>query len=124
MARNPNEDAGGLFESLKTLSGTLVGIVRTRFQLLSTDVAEERQRAVSLMAFGFIALFFLGVGSVLFSVLIVVAYWESHRFLALGALSAGFLMASAGAAWVALHKMQTAPRLFAATRAELSKDQR
>lgn len=124
MARNPNEGAAGLFESVKTLSGTLVGVVRTRLQLLSTDVAEERERAISLVVSGVIALFFLGVGSVLLSVLIVVAYWESHRLLALGALSAVFLIASAGAAWVALHKMQTVPRLFARTRAELSRDPR
>lgn len=124
MAGNPYGGAGGLFESLKTLSQTLVGTVRTRSQLLATDIAEERERAISLMVFGLVALFCLGVGTVLLSVLIIVAYWESHRFLALGALTGVFLVVSAGAAWLALHKMQTAPRLFAATRAEFSKDHR
>lgn len=124
MARNPNDGAGGLFESLKTLSGTVVGVVRTRFQLLSTDIAEERERAISLMVLGLVALFCLGLGTVLLSVLIVIAYWESHRFLALGALAGVFLVASAGAVWLALHRVQTGPPLFAATRTELSKDRR
>lgn len=124
MVGSPYGKAGGLFESLKTLSQTLVGAVRTRFQLLATDIAEERERAISLMVFGVVALFCLGVGTVLLSVLIIVAYWESHRFLALGALTGVFLLVSAGAAWLALHKIQTAPRLFASTRAELSKDHR
>lgn len=124
MAGSPHDRYGGLFESLKALSQTLVRVVRTRFQLLSSDLAEERERAISLMVFGLVALFCLGVGTVLFSVLIVVAYWDSHRFLALGALTAVFLVASAGAAWIALHKMQTAPRLFASTRAALSRDRR
>ena len=113
-----------MFESLKALSGTLVAVVRTRFQLLSSDIAEERQRAISLMVLGLVALFSLGLGTVLFSVLIVIAYWESHRFLALGALAGVFLVASAGAVWLALHKVQTGPRLFAASRAELSRDRR
>lgn len=124
MARNPNDGAGGLFESLKRLSGTLEGVARTRFELLSTDVAEERQRAVSLIVFGLVGLFCLGVGSVLLSVLIVVAYWESHRFLALGGLTGVFLAASAATVGIAFHKMQTAPRLFSATRAQLSRDRR
>lgn len=124
MAGSPYARAGGFFESLKTLSKTLVGVVRTRFHLLSSDLAEERERAISLMVFGLIALFCLGVGTVLLSVLVVVAYWESHRFLALGALTGVFLVASAGAVWIVLRKIQTAPRLFASTRAELSKDPR
>ncbi|MBU1225327.1 MAG: phage holin family protein [Gammaproteobacteria bacterium] len=114
--------SGGLFDSLKTLSISLVGIVHTRLELLSTDIAEEREHLITLLALVLLALFCLGVGVVLLAMLIVVAFWESHRLLALGGVTAVFLLASAGMAWLARHKTRTRPRLFAASLAELSKD--
>jgi uncharacterized membrane protein YqjE len=114
--------SGGLFDSLKTLSISLVGIVHTRLELLSTDIAEEREHLITLLVLVLLALFCLGVGVVLLAMLIVVAFWDSHRFLALGGVTGAFLIASAGLAWLALHKTRTRPRLFAASLAELSKD--
>ena len=58
----------------------------------------------------------------LLAILIAVAFWESHRLLALGGLTVFFLMASAGSGWFALHKVRSRPRLFGASLAELSKD--
>lgn len=114
--------SGGLFDSLKTLSISLVGIVHTRLELLSTDIAEEREHLITLLVLVLLALFCLGVGVVLLAMLIVVAFWDSHRLLALGGVTGVFLIASAGMAWFALHKTRTRPRLFAASLAELSKD--
>jgi uncharacterized membrane protein YqjE len=114
--------SGGLFDSLKTLSISLVGIVHTRLELLSTDIAEEREHLITLLVLVLLALFCLGVGVVLLAMLIVVAFWDSHRLLALGGVTGAFLIASAGLAWLALHKTRTRPRLFAASLAELSKD--
>lgn len=114
--------SGGLFDSLKTLSISLVGIVHTRLELLSTDIAEEREHLITLLVLVLLALFCLGVGVVLLAMLIVVAFWDSHRLLALGGVTGVFLIASAGMAWFAMHKTRTRPRLFAASLAELSKD--
>jgi uncharacterized membrane protein YqjE len=122
MVEESQAAARGLFESLKTLSVSLVGIVHTRLELLSTDIAEEREHLITLLLLVQLALFFLGVGILLLALLIVVAFWESHRLLALGSLTGLFLLASAGTAWLAMHKTRTRPRLFAASLAELSKD--
>ena len=122
MAEESQAVAGGLFESLKTLSVSLVGIVHTRLELLSTDIAEEREHLITLLLLVQLALFFLGVGILLLALLIVVAFWESHRLLALGGLTGLFLLASVGSAWLAVHKTRTRPRLFEASLAELSKD--
>ena len=97
MAGEPHAAAGGLFESLKTLSSCLVGIVHTRLDLLSTDIAEEREHLVLLLVMALVALFCLGVGIVLLAILIAVAFWESHRLMALGGLTGVFLAAGAGA---------------------------
>lgn len=104
------------------MSLSLVGIVHTRLELLSTEIAEEREHLISLLVLMLLALFCLGVGVALLAMLIVVAFWESHRLLALGGVTGFFLLTSAGMAWLALHKSRTRPRLFAASLAELSKD--
>lgn len=122
MAEEPQAAAVGLFESLKTLSVSLVGVVHTRLELLSTDIAEEREHLITLLLLMQLALFFLGVGILLLALMIVVAFWESHRLLVLGGLTGLFLLASVGVAWLAMHKTRTRPRLFAASLAELSKD--
>jgi|ERR1700690_250384 uncharacterized membrane protein YqjE len=112
----------GLLESLTTLAATLVAIAHTRLGLLSADLEEEREHVFSLLVFALAALFFLGVGVVLATILLVVAFWDTHRLLVLGAL-AGFFLAAGMAAWgFAMYKARTKPRLFAASLAELIKD--
>lgn len=122
MAEESHAAAGGLFESLKTLSVSLVGIVHTRLELLSTDIAEEREHLITLLLLVLVGLFCLGVGVLLLALLIVVAFWETHRLVALAGLTGLFLIAGAGTAWLAMHKIRTRPRLFEASLAELSKD--
>ena len=122
MAEESQAASGGLFDSLRTLSVSLVGIVHTRLQLLSVDMAEEREHFTSMLVVGLLALFCFGVGIVLLSILIVAAFWESHRLLALGGLAGLFLATGAGVGWFALHKVRTKPRLFEASLTELVKD--
>lgn len=115
-------ESRGLLESLSTLAATLVAIVHTRLDLLSADVEEDRAHVLSLLVLALAALFFIGVGVVLAAILLVVAFWDSHRLLALGALAGFFLAAGVGAWAYALHKARTKPRLFAASLSELVKD--
>jgi len=122
MAEESHAAMGGLFDSLKTLAGSVVGIVHTRLELLSTDIAEERAHLTNLLVLGLVALFCLGVGVVLLAILIAVVFWESHRLAALGGLTAFFLIAGAGLVWLAMRRSRTRPRLFEASLAELSKD--
>ena len=117
-----DDSRGGLFESLKALSGSLIAVVHTRLELLSNDIAEERAHLTTLLLMGLVALFCLGVGVLLLAILIAVAFWESHRLVALGGLAGFFLLAAATLAWLAMHKARTRPRLFAASLAELAKD--
>lgn len=122
MTEESHAASGGLFESLKTLSVSLISIVQTRLELLSTDVAEEREQLTSFLVLVLVALSFLGVGVVLLAILIVVAFWETHRLLALAGLTGLFLTAGIGLGWYAMHRVRTKPRLFEASLAELSKD--
>ena len=112
----------GLLESLTVLAGTLVAIAHTRLDLLSADLEEERAHLFSLLVLTLAALLCLGIGVVLATILLVVAFWDTHRLLALGAL-AGFFLVVGMVVWAfALHKARTKPRLFAASLSELFKD--
>jgi len=122
MAEESQAASEGLFESLKTLSVSLVSIVHTRLELLSTDVAEEREQLTTFMVLVLVALGCFAIGVVLLAFLIVVIFWESHRVLALAGLTGLFLTAGIGLGWYALHRVRTKPRLFEASLAELSKD--
>ena len=112
----------GLFDSLKGLAASLVAIVHTRLDLLSTDLEEERERLVSVLVMLFVALFCFGIGVVLLAILVAAVFWDSHRLLTLAGLTAIFLAGGAAAFGCVWHKLRTKPRLFAASLAELSKD--
>lgn len=117
-------NAGGLLESLKALIATAVRIVHTRIELLANDIAIEGAHLATLVVLVAVALFLLGVGVVLVALFIAVAFWESHRLLALGVLAASFVIAGASLAAFAVYKARRRPRLFAASLAELGNDRR
>jgi uncharacterized membrane protein YqjE len=112
----------GLLDSLTTLAGSLVAMAHTRLELLSSDLEEERAHFFSLLVLAQAALFCLGLGVLLTTLLVVVVFWDSYRLLVLGGL-AGLFLAAGIAAWrIALHRVRTKPRFFAASLSELLKD--
>lgn len=117
-----SREAEGLLTSLKTMLLTLVDVAQTRLELLSADVAEERVRLTGILISAMVALFCLGVGVVLLTMFIVVVFWESHRLLTLGLLTAVFLASGFGLWTVAISKLRNKPRLFEASIGELAKD--
>jgi uncharacterized membrane protein YqjE len=122
MSEKTPVESKGLLESLTILAGTLVAIAHTRLDLLSVDLEEERAHLFSLLALTLAALFCLGIGVVLATILLVVAFWDTHRLLALGALAGFYLVIGMGVWAFVLHKARTKPRLFAASLSELFKD--
>lgn len=113
---------GGLFDSIKRLSAHLITVVHTRIELAALDWEEEQVRLGVMLAWGLVALFCAGIGIILLTALIVVAFWDSHRLLVLGLLAALFLGAALAALLILSTKARNKPRLFAATLAELAKD--
>jgi len=122
MAETPNQPAEGLLNSLKNLTVTLIAIIHTRLELLSTDLEEGRERFISLLAMAFVSLFSLCFGAVLLTILVVVVFWESHRLLVLGSLTGLFLITGAVLGAVVVSKLKSMPRMFEASLAELIKD--
>ncbi|MDO9225512.1 MAG: phage holin family protein [Pseudomonadota bacterium] len=122
MPENSPGAGKGLLASLTALAATLVAIAHTRLDLLSSDLEEERAHLFSLLMLALVALFCLGVGVLLATLLLVAAFWDTHRILVLAVLAGLFLASGGAAGWFVLHKARTKPRIFAASMSELLKD--
>lgn len=108
--------------ALSRLTEALVGLVRTRLELLSVEYAEERGRVGMQLA-----LVFAGVGCLLFAMFFaafgVVAYfWDSYRIVAIIGVIVFFLLVGVGILWRRAEIANAAGTPFAATVAELDKD--
>lgn len=116
------ERTTGLLASLQRLLATFAEILHTRVDILSTDVEEAVYRVQQLLVFGLMSLFFLGLGIVLVTLFVVMAFWETNRVNVLAGFAVAYLGIGAVAALVVIHKVRSRPRLFSTTLSELSKD--
>jgi len=107
---------------LRVLAATLLAIVYTRVELLSTELEEQRVWLSSMLVWALVALFCAGIGIVLVTLFLVLALWETHRLLALGIPAMVFLLGAALAWLVVRGKARAKPSMFAASLEELSKD--
>lgn len=112
----------GLFASTKGLLGTGVTLLHNRLELLGVELAEERVRLVSLLAYGGAAFLCIAAGLVFLAIFLTVLMWESNRLLALGVFSALFLGAGIASLIMARNLAGSGSKLFAASLAELRKD--
>ena len=112
----------GLFDSIKTLTATLLAIAQTRLELLATELEEERLRLTSILVWTFVALFCGGCGVIFIAMVFVVTLWDTNRLLAVGIPAIVFLLGAALAWLIVLSKTKAKTRLFAASLAELGKD--
>jgi uncharacterized membrane protein YqjE len=74
MADNATSSSKGLLNSLSVLASSLVSIVHTRLNLLSTGLEEDREHLLSLVMIFFVALFSFVVGVMLVDILLVVIF--------------------------------------------------
>jgi len=112
----------GLLDSLKTLTATVVAMAYNRLHLLSADIEIARERIFSLFITVIVSLFFLCFGVLLLSIFIVVIFWDTHRLLALGALTGLFLGIGGLLLIRAMNAIKKMPATFEASLAELAKD--
>lgn len=115
--------ARGLLGSVKTLAATLAAVVQTRLQLLANEIQEESLRLWKLWLMSVIAVFFLAFSFLLFTLLVIAAFWDSYRLLAIGGFGVLYLIIGTVLA-IRLQKSATVDsRLFEASLGELAKDQ-
>lgn len=124
MAGEPSGTGGtGLLDSLRNLAVTLVAVIHTRLEILSTEIEEEKLRIAQQVLLAAVALFFFGLGVLLSTLFVVLLFWDTHRLAVAGLLAAAFLGVGAIAALVFRSRARGKKALFAASLSELAKDQ-
>lgn len=113
---------GGLFHSLSSFVGTLVTVMHTRLQLLTTELQEEVQRAAQLLVWAFVALFAAMMTLFLGALTVIFVFWDTHRLLAALAMTGVLLAIAIAAAFVLQAKLKSKPPMLDHTLAELAKD--
>ena len=123
MAEREGAASGSLLYSIRHLASSLLTAAQTRLEILVTEIEEERVRLEQMLLVALGAVFCIGMGVALCVAFIVVLFWDTHRLAAVGFLAAGFLAAGALLGWSLRDQAKSRPKLFAATRGELAKDQ-
>jgi uncharacterized membrane protein YqjE len=122
MDAAPEPASGGLKAALARLAESALGAFRTRAELATVELVEERERLVlrlSLLAGGLLLIAFAALFAGAF---VIVLFWNTHRLRAIALVAVAYL--AIGALLVAKAKSigRAAPTPFAATLAELEKD--
>jgi uncharacterized membrane protein YqjE len=118
----PGRSAGGLFDSLRALLATLVATAHTRVELFGTEIEEEVRRVVALLLGG-LAVLALASLALLFSGLVVIAaYWDTHRLAATASVAVGFVVLTVGSYLAVRARTRRRSRLLASTLDELERD--
>lgn len=115
-------DQRGLFASAKGLLGTGITLLHNRLELLGVELAEERVRLFSLIAYGGAAFLCLAAGLIFLAIFLTVLLWDSNRLLALGIFSALFLGTGIASLILTMRLAKLESRLFSASLAELRSD--
>jgi uncharacterized membrane protein YqjE len=114
--------APGIFDSIRSFLATWVGLIKTRVELLSLEVEEQREWLEYVVVWGLAALFCIGLGLVLLTLFIVVCFWDTYRLWVLGGFALLYLGGGGALVLLLRKKMKHRPRMFETTAAELAKD--
>lgn len=107
---------------VRELARTLLAFAETRARLAATELEEQAVRFIEIALWIAFTLLFVGAALVFLSVLLVLAFWDTHRLLAAGLLAALYLGAAGAAALVTRARLRERPKFLSATLAELRKD--
>jgi uncharacterized membrane protein YqjE len=83
---------------------------------------EEKSRIWLMLVLTALALIFASMALLMLSLLVIVAFWDDNRLLAIGGLLVFYIVAAGASLLVLRHKAKIGSPLFAHTLRELSKD--
>ena len=113
----------GVVDTVRSFLASWVAVVKTRVEIISLELEEQREWLEHLILMALAALFCISLGLILLTLFVVVLFWETDgRMWVLGGFAVLYLGGGIGL-WMALRaKMKSKPKLFASTAAELGKD--
>lgn len=118
----PHGPLSGLLHSLTQVVATLVAMAQTRLELLTTELQEEIQQAAQLLLWAFVALFAAGIGLFLAALVVIFAFWDTHRVLVSIIVTGMFFAIAIFAALFLSSKLRNKRRILDTTLTELARD--
>jgi uncharacterized membrane protein YqjE len=100
----------------------LMSMVSTRAELAALDAEAHLQAILATMLKAFIAVVLSLIAFAFIGVLVIVAFWDTHRIVAAASVLAGYAFIAVIVAWMARSTWQSRPPAFAATLRELELD--
>jgi uncharacterized membrane protein YqjE len=111
-----------MLESLRSSLAVLLDVGATRVELAATEFEEERLRLIGLLISTIATLLLLGMTVLLLATFVIVLLWDSHRLLAIGAITGVSALATVLSAMRWHERLVNRPPFMAATVAELQRD--
>jgi uncharacterized membrane protein YqjE len=112
----------GLLGSIRHFGATIVALLVTRIELVSTEVEEELQRGVIILLWMMLALLFGGLAILMLAVTLLIIFWEDHRVVIAVLITVAFIITAGVMAYLAQARIAGKPRFMAATIEELKRD--
>jgi len=110
-------------ENLSVVASDLIAMLRTRVELFSAEVAEQKHRLFTMAAMLFAAGLLLLLAIVVASFLVVAFFWTTeYRYWAIGLLSFAYAATGLILIWSVCRRVKSEPAPFAATLEELQRD--
>lgn len=113
----------GVVDTVRSFLASWVAVVKTRVEIISLEIEEQREWLEQLMLMAVAAGFLVSLGLVMLTIFIVVLFWETDaRLWVLGGFVLLYLGAGLGLFLALRAKIKSKPKLFSSTAAELGKD--
>jgi uncharacterized membrane protein YqjE len=114
--------SAGLIESAQNFVAGLLDLGRTRFELFGTELREELAHLATAVIGGLAVLVLIALGLAFGGLALVLYVSEANRLAAAIGVAVFFLLTAGVLAWVLHRVVDTKPRAFDATIAELQND--
>ncbi|WP_193087709.1 phage holin family protein [Advenella sp. FME57] len=103
-------------QNLRAVSGGFTSLVKTRLELLSLELTEEKDRLLSVLLFGAVGLLFLHLALTVVAVLVGLLFWGTeYRYIALAVLVLVYALIGLGCLLLMKKHLGLAATPFAAT---------
>jgi uncharacterized membrane protein YqjE len=110
--------------SLRALSANLIALVCDRAELIAVEFQEAKARNEQKIILLIVAALFITMGMLLAAFLVIVLFWDTHRMLAAGGVTALYLAIGVSALMRLRTIHRNSPAPFAATMSEFANDLR
>jgi uncharacterized membrane protein YqjE len=111
-----------LLNSARHALASLLDLGRTRLELLSVELQLDLRRLAGLLLLAVVAVLAAVVALVMAGITLIIVYWDSHRVLAAGLVTAGFIAIAAIAGLVLAWRLRSQARPLEGTLSELARD--